>query len=279
MTYLVMENRLSYSVVLDETGAFHRVANLGYEVGERVSDVVMMEGFFEGCERKTGISRVRKISSIVAVAACLMLALIPMMNIIMSAEATIIMNINPKVEIRVDEDDKVTDLDPKNKDGEALIERYTYEEKHIDTVTADLLARAVEMGFLKDGKKISVDINAEDEEWGKTLGTGIADSIDSLGKGKYSVIIRINGEGYIERAVISAPDNKNKSRDTRSYEQSDHDGGSYYNDHQPGTDQGGGNSTPSQPSDSGYGDSNYGNSGYGDSGYGGDDDGDSGYDD
>ena len=32
MKYIIMENHLSYSVVLDEEGNFIKVANMGYEV-------------------------------------------------------------------------------------------------------------------------------------------------------------------------------------------------------------------------------------------------------
>ena len=43
MSYLVMECRPVYAVVLDEQGRFVRVPNLGYEVGQRLDDVVMLE--------------------------------------------------------------------------------------------------------------------------------------------------------------------------------------------------------------------------------------------
>lgn len=37
MNYLVMECHPGYAVVLDETGRFLKVANMRYEVGQRVS--------------------------------------------------------------------------------------------------------------------------------------------------------------------------------------------------------------------------------------------------
>ena len=40
MKYLVMECHPGYAVVLDDEGRFWKVANMGYEVGETVDDVI-----------------------------------------------------------------------------------------------------------------------------------------------------------------------------------------------------------------------------------------------
>ena len=42
MKYMVMECHLSYAVVLDENGSFLKVANMRYEVGQTVENVVEM---------------------------------------------------------------------------------------------------------------------------------------------------------------------------------------------------------------------------------------------
>ena len=43
MSYMVLECHPGYAVVLDEDGAFLKVANLHYEVGQMVTDVVPMQ--------------------------------------------------------------------------------------------------------------------------------------------------------------------------------------------------------------------------------------------
>lgn len=43
MKYLVMECHLGYAVVLDEKGEFIKVANMHYEVGQTVYDVIKMQ--------------------------------------------------------------------------------------------------------------------------------------------------------------------------------------------------------------------------------------------
>ena len=42
MEYLVMECGLSYAVVMDGTGRFWKVPNLGYTVGQTLEDVVRL---------------------------------------------------------------------------------------------------------------------------------------------------------------------------------------------------------------------------------------------
>ena len=82
MTYLIMECAAGYAVALDENGRFLKVPNLGYEVGQRVDDVVVFEGgpygeaevlpFGEYRARRT---RGRRLA-LVAAAACLMLLVV-----------------------------------------------------------------------------------------------------------------------------------------------------------------------------------------------------------
>ena len=43
MSYLVMECRRSYAVLLDQEGRFVKAANLRYEVGQTVFDPVLLE--------------------------------------------------------------------------------------------------------------------------------------------------------------------------------------------------------------------------------------------
>ena len=68
MKYLVMESRPSYAVVLDEEGRFLKVANLGYQVGQRVDTVI-------GFQEETS-SPARKWVPLVSLAACLCLMLL-----------------------------------------------------------------------------------------------------------------------------------------------------------------------------------------------------------
>ena len=52
MKYMVMECHLSYAVVLDENGSFLKVANMRYEVGQTVENVVEMASEVKGLSSK-----------------------------------------------------------------------------------------------------------------------------------------------------------------------------------------------------------------------------------
>ena len=52
MKYIVMECHLSYAILLDENGRFIKAANLHYETGQTVTDIIDQSSFqyyFSGC--------------------------------------------------------------------------------------------------------------------------------------------------------------------------------------------------------------------------------------
>ncbi|NLY20888.1 MAG: hypothetical protein GXZ08_06365, partial [Tissierellia bacterium] len=128
MTYLVMENHLSYSIVLDERGQFLKVANMGYEIGETVDKVFPMELV----EEKKSKSR-RPWIALGTIAACLLLIFTTMFRMPAPVTyASIYMIINPEVKIDVDEDGIVVALEPLNDDASTLIENYKGKKKSMN---------------------------------------------------------------------------------------------------------------------------------------------------
>ena len=104
MKYLVMETHPAYAVVLDERGRFLRAANLRYQVGQTVEDVVELQ--------PSGPRRRPRALWAAAAAACLLLAaggywgywrpnFIPY--------GTLRVQINPDVEFSVSRTDRVLD--------------------------------------------------------------------------------------------------------------------------------------------------------------------------
>lgn len=69
MKYIVMECHTSYAVLLDENGVFLKAANLHYEVGQTVSNPVLMQ------ENQTSKDKTQKAikNTLIAIAACLVL--------------------------------------------------------------------------------------------------------------------------------------------------------------------------------------------------------------
>ena len=68
MKYMVMECHPGYAVVLDEEGHFRKVANLQYETGQIVTDIIEMQ-----LPQKK--KRSRWMYSLAAMAACFVLVL------------------------------------------------------------------------------------------------------------------------------------------------------------------------------------------------------------
>lgn len=157
MKYLVMECGLSYAVVLDEKGRFIKAANLNYEVGQELNEIIP---FSE--EKKVPV---RKIFSITAIAACFCLISLLFFQFIIYPVGSVRMQINPDVRIQVNRMQYVVGLEGLNEDGKQLIEGGDYLWKRVEQVSDELADRAVEMGYLSQGGEISLTVDSDDSEW------------------------------------------------------------------------------------------------------------------
>ena len=179
MKYMVMECRPSYAILLDEEGCFKKAANLHYEVGQIVEDPVLMR---DRAAAPGGFSAwVRGAAA--AAAACLVLFFgAGYYQNYMRPSSFIHMAINPKVQMDINRRGTVIEVSGENQDGEALISGYSARGKEKVEAAEELLERAMEMGFLKDGGTVSFAIDAPDEdifqEYGVELRTEITDYLE-----------------------------------------------------------------------------------------------------
>ena len=155
MTYLVLENHLSYSIVLDKAGDFIKVANMGYDVGETLTEIRTL---------KRGMSRPFQIA-LGTVAASVIIAFVVILSTMMTAFGQVTLRINPSVIIDVDRQNTVTRIQAGNRDGETLLQGYEYKDKSLMPVIDELVTRAIDDDFLLPGGKIALDLNARDEAW------------------------------------------------------------------------------------------------------------------
>lgn len=165
MSYLVMECRPAYAVVLDEQGRFVRVPNLGYEVGQRLDDVVMLEAEVLSFEQARPRRARRGLVAALAAAACLCALVIGGFAVWQTPIGTVHMSINPEVGIDVNHFDRVVGIEGGNEDGEKLIEGFSYYGRPIDEVSDDLALRAKDQGYLVPGGTIKISVESDDEEW------------------------------------------------------------------------------------------------------------------
>ena len=162
MNYLVMECRQAYAVVLGDDGAFRKVANMRYEVGQTVTDVIPLNLPEVSEQPKT--NHKRWISSFAAMAACLALVITSIFFTGQMPYASVYMTINPEVRIDVSRSDVVVGVEGMNADGAELLEGYDHKKKDLDTVMDELVDRAIDMGYLHEGGKITLSLDG-DEEW------------------------------------------------------------------------------------------------------------------
>ena len=165
MSYLVMECHPAYAVVLDERGRFVRVPNLGYEVGQRLDDVVTFDAAVLSFEQTRPRRARRGLAAALAAAACLCALVIGGFVVWQTPIGTVHMSINPEVDIDVNHFDRVVGLEGDNEDGEKLVEGFSYYGRTIDEVSDDLAVRAKEQGYLVPGGTIQITVESDDEEW------------------------------------------------------------------------------------------------------------------
>ena len=235
MNYLVMECHTSYVVLLDEQGRFLRAANLCYQVGQTVQDPVLMEDV-----QTKPRSHLKWISAgVAAIAACLALVFgLQTYQNYWQAYSSILLSINPQVQMDLNRQGDVVALTGMNEDGVTLLEGYDGRGKDKVTVADELIDRAIDMGFLSEGGQISFSIDAPDQVLFQEYGVQLRTQVQEHLSGRITVNIQIISGG--------SPSQGSSSQEAPA-----------------------GSTTPSSSSSSSPGgDSGYGDSGYGDSGYG-----------
>ena len=160
MSYLVMETHPAYAVLLDEEGRFLKAANLRYQVGDTVQDIVELQP-----PKAKSPAVWKPLSGLAGLAACVCLVFFGYYQPNYTAYGTLRIQINPDVEMTVSRTDRVLGLDGLNKDGEALIAGYAYQGKDRETAAGELVERAIDMGYLSDGETVSITVTSADADW------------------------------------------------------------------------------------------------------------------
>ena len=159
MNYLVMETHPAYAVVLDEEGRFLKTANLGYQVGQVVEQVVELR-----CPPKRR-PPLRAIAGGLALAACLCLFFFGVWQPNFLPYGRLQIQINPEVELEVSRNGRVLSLEGLNEEGEALIEGLRFYGRDSSEMVRQLVERAIEMGWLPAGGEVWIRALGGSEEW------------------------------------------------------------------------------------------------------------------
>lgn len=200
MTYIVMETYRSYCVVVDEAGRFIKAANLNYEVGQTVERITAMK------PSKTFNTK-RAVTAVCSIAACLIMVLsVFLYSSMLSPFASVYLSINPSVRLDVSRDGRVVGLEPMNTDGEALLQGYDSRRKALAEVSDELVHRAIDMGFLSAGGKVTIDIDSPDEVWFQDTGIALRQNLNDAIDESLTVTIEIKRYDVTEAAGQSTPD-------------------------------------------------------------------------
>ena len=200
MKYMVMECHLTYAVVLSEDGRFLKAANLHYEPGQVVTDLVEME--IPESRRDEKRKGRRWIYTLAAAAACLMLAATSMFQAGNRTYGSVYMTINPEVRIDVNRKDLVVDLEGINQDGLELIDGYSYRKKELDVVVDELVDRAIDQGYLHEGGRISLALEGEDGQWVMDHSDSLSTHLNEHLTGKMSVTIEVTDRNHESSQVM-----------------------------------------------------------------------------
>ena len=188
MKYIVMECFPSYAVLLDEEGRFFKAANLHYQVGQAVFDPVLMK---EVGRKKRPALRWLAGGIAAAAACCLLFFGVAYYQNYCAPYTELYLTINPEVQIDLNRQGGVVGLSGQNEEGAELVEGYDARGKDKVEVTGDLIDRAIDLGYLSEGGKVSIAIDAPEEalfeEYGVELRTGVTEHLD----GRLQVTVEI----------------------------------------------------------------------------------------
>ena len=160
MNYLVMEVHPAYAVVLDEEGRFLKAANLRYQVGDTVRDIVELR---RPKEKRPALWK--PLSGVAGLAACLCIVFFGYYQPNFVPYGALRIQINPDVELTLSRTDRVLELEGLNEDGQVLIEGYNYGGKDREDVTEELVERAIDLGYLSGGETVSITVTSADADW------------------------------------------------------------------------------------------------------------------
>lgn len=199
MNYLVMEVHPAYAVVLDEEGRFLKAANLHYQVGDTVHEIIALQ-----VPRRKNTRLWKSVSGLAGLAACFCLIFFGYYQPNFTPYGSLRIQINPDVELTLSRTDHVLDLEGLNSDGEALIAGYSYSGKDREEVAEELVERAIHMGYLSNGETVAVTVDSSDADWQSREEKAAVTALEA----RYGSIIEIQAGPIVEEppaAVVVIP--------------------------------------------------------------------------
>lgn len=202
MKYLVVECHLSYAVVLNENGRFIKVANMNYQAGQIVTDIIEME------TPQPEVKRKRWIYGISSVAACMLLVVTAMFGMTLQKPyASVYMSINPEIRIDINKKNEVVDVEGINDDGEELVDDYNYRGKQLLVVMNEMLVRAKGMRYIAEDASVTLTLETDGENWSASSVEELDPHLHNELSINTQVVIKVESTGVNENNMSDSQNN------------------------------------------------------------------------
>ncbi|HPY83894.1 MAG TPA: hypothetical protein PLS20_02485 [Ruminococcus flavefaciens] len=161
MKYIVMECHEGYAVLMDEESSFVHAANLHYEVGQTVTDPVIM-----GSEKEQTVNRNNIVMKrIAAAAACAILICaggVHYYSMNYKTHSTIMISSEAEISMILNKKGEVISLESSSQKGKELLKEYNGKSKDSSTVANELLELEISKGIISNGDTVELFISTDD---------------------------------------------------------------------------------------------------------------------
>ncbi|UOQ92673.1 anti-sigma factor domain-containing protein [Halobacillus shinanisalinarum] len=202
---IVMEQSRKYTIVMTNDGAFHKAKLLKRaEVGMEVHFQPLLGK--HTANKQSFMWRRAKVGAIVA---ALLIAFLPAYLWYGSNTAYAFVNIdmNPSVELELNEDMQVIDVIPLNKDAEKIISKLEkWYKDPASEVTFDMITLSQEMGFINNQNQVLIGVsyvNEHDEDFSTKIESFLANQSSNLTVASYIVPSQIREQAKKEKVSVN----------------------------------------------------------------------------
>ena len=221
MKYMIMECHRSYAVALDEEGRFLRVANMHFEIGQQVEEVIVYS-------EKPIVSMQKRLISYASMVACLLCVMIGSLQLFVLSYGNVHLRINPEIDLSVNRLCYITKLEGVNQDGRLLLQGYSYRGKKVEQVLKELTEKAMEDGYLAEGGEVYVDVDSVHMRWKQKHLDGLAKSMSEHFENKIQILSNTTEQAMTDKRESDKQDtvkkensqNKNHTQMPSGYESS-----------------------------------------------------------
>lgn len=125
-----------------------------------------------------------------AVAACCVISFLSFYMMVMRADATIYLDVNPSVELQIDRNEKVISAEANNADGEQILEEMDLKHTDLDVAMNALIGSMVKHGYLSEARHVVlVSVESSDDRKADQLKSHVSAEIHAcldnlIGSGK-----------------------------------------------------------------------------------------------